>query len=62
MILIPEGMVALVIGGKGRQIKAFMDDSGADIVVNQPVLGMTQRSVSIRGSPKHVTQAIHKIY
>ncbi len=34
MILIPETLVAMVIGGKGRQIKAFMDESGADIVVN----------------------------
>jgi hypothetical protein len=34
MILIPEGVVAIVIGGKGRQIKSFMDESNADIVVN----------------------------
>jgi hypothetical protein len=34
MILIPETLVAMVIGGKGRQIKAFMDESGAEIVVN----------------------------
>lgn len=34
MILIPEGLVALVIGGKGRQIKSLMDESGAEIVVN----------------------------
>jgi len=41
MILIPEGLVSLVIGAKGRQIKTFMKESGADIVVNQPVIGMT---------------------
>lgn len=34
LILIPEGLVALVIGGKGRQIKTLMEESGADIVVN----------------------------
>jgi hypothetical protein len=35
MILIPEGLVALVIGGKGRQIKSFREDSGAqELVVN----------------------------
>lgn len=34
MILIPEALVAPVIGGKGKQIKSFMDDSGASIVVN----------------------------
>jgi hypothetical protein len=34
MIFIPEGLVSLVIGAKGRQIKAFMDESGAEIIVN----------------------------
>jgi hypothetical protein len=29
MILIPEGLVALVIGGKGKQIKSFKEDSGS---------------------------------
>jgi len=45
MVLIPEGLVALLIGGKGKTIKNLMDDSGAEIVVNQPVYGMNQRSV-----------------
>jgi len=49
MVLVPEGLVSLVIGAGGRQIKNFMDESGADIVVNQPVVGMTLRSVSIIG-------------
>lgn len=39
-----------------------MDESGADIVVNQPVYGMNQRSVSIRGHPKHIASACVKIY
>ena len=39
-----------------------MDESGADIVVNQPVIGMNQRSVSLRGSPKHIATACYKIY
>jgi len=34
MILIPEATVAPIIGGKGKQIKSFMDESGAEIVVN----------------------------
>lgn len=62
LILIPEGLVALVIGGKGRQIKNFMDESATDIVVNQPVYGMNQRSVSIRGPPKSITIAVGRIY
>lgn len=40
MVLIPEGLVALVIGGKGRQINSLKNESGAEIVVNQPVIGM----------------------
>ena len=60
--MIPEGLVALVIGGKGRQIKNFMDESGADIVVNQPVYGMNQRSVSIKGQPRQVATACMRIY
>lgn len=39
-----------------------MDESGADIVVNQPVYGMNQRSVSMRGAPKHIATACLKIY
>lgn len=62
MILIPEGLVALVIGGKGRQIKSLMDESGADIVVNQPVFGMKERSVSLRGGAKHIAYGCMKIY
>lgn len=34
MIFIPEGLVSLVIGAKGKQIKTFMDESAAEIVVN----------------------------
>lgn len=63
MILIPEGLVALVIGGKGKQIKAFREDSGAvEIVVNQRVVGMNQRSVTIKGTPKTIANACKKIY
>lgn len=62
MILIPEGLVALVIGGKGRQIRTFMEESGANVIVNQRVAGMNQRSVTIQGNPKQVATACKKIY
>lgn len=62
MILIPEGLVALVIGAKGKQIKALMDESGAEIIVNQPVYGMNQRSVTIKGQPKEIATAVAKIF
>jgi len=52
MILIPEALVAMVIGGQGRQIKSLMDESGAEIIVNQPVVRMNLRSVTVRGAPR----------
>lgn len=62
MILIPEALVAPIIGGKGKTIKSLIDESGADIVVNQPVVGMKERSVSLKGTPKHVAVGCLKIY
>jgi hypothetical protein len=62
LVLIPEGLVALVIGGKGKQINTFMQQSGAEIVVNQPVYGMSQRSVSLKGSPRSIATAVSSIY
>ena len=39
----------MVIGSKGRQINDFKEESRAEIVVNQPIIGMNLRSVSIKG-------------
>lgn len=39
-----------------------MDESGAEIVVNQPVYGMNQRSVTIKGAPKEISVAVAKIF
>ena len=54
LVLIPEGMVSLVIGAKGRQIKILTHDSYTDIVVNQPIHLMSQRTVKIDGQPKNI--------
>lgn len=62
MVLIPEALVAMVIGGKGRQINSLKNESGADIVVNQPVIGMNLRSVQIKGAPKHISIACMRVY
>lgn len=61
LIMIPEGMVSLIIGSKGRQIKIFTQDSGTDIVVNQPIHRMSQRTVKIDGQPKKIARAIGTI-
>ena len=45
----------MVIGAKGRQINQLKDDTRADIIVNQPIVEMNKRSVSIKGKIKHKT-------
>ena len=49
IILVPEGMVSLLIGSKGRQINSIMRDSNTNIIVNQPIHKMTYRTVKIDG-------------
>jgi hypothetical protein len=34
IIFVPEGLVSMVIGTRGRQIKYFKEKSGADVIVN----------------------------
>ena len=37
LIMVPNGLVSMIIGTKGRQISNLIRDSGANIVVNQPI-------------------------
>ena len=62
LVFIPEGMVSLIIGAKGRQIRVLTQDSGTDIVVNQPIHRMSHRTVKIEGEPDNISQAIAMIY
>lgn len=62
LIFIPEGMVSLIIGAKGRQIKILTTDSGTDIVVNQPIHRMSHRTVKVEGQPRNIARAIAMIY
>jgi hypothetical protein len=62
LIFIPEGMVSLIIGAKGRQIKVLTQDSDTDIVVNQPIHKMSHRTVKIEGEPHNIATAIAMIY
>jgi len=56
-ILIPEGMVSLLIGSKGRSINNLMKDSKTKIVVNQPIHKMIVRTVKIDGKVHHCVKA-----
>jgi len=49
IILVPEGMVSLLIGSKGRQINSIMRESRTRIVVNPAIQKMTHRTVKIEG-------------
>ena len=61
VIMIPNGLVSMVIGTRGKQISNLIKDSKASIVINQPIYKMTYRTVSISGRPSNVSNAIMNI-
>ena len=61
VIMIPNGLVSMVIGTRGKQISNLIKDSGANIVINQPIYKMTYRTVTIAGRPANVSNAIMAI-
>ena len=58
LIMIPNGLVSMVIGTKGKQITNLIRESKAQIVINQPIYKMTYRTVSIQGKPENIANAI----
>jgi hypothetical protein len=61
LLLVPNGLVSMIIGTKGRQISNLIKESGANIVVNQPIYKMLHRTVNIKGRPVNVANAILSI-
>ena len=61
VIMIPNGLVSMVIGTKGKQILSINKETRATIVINQPIYKMTYRTVSISGRPSNVSDAIMNI-
>ena len=61
VIMIPNGLVSMIIGTRGKQISTLIHDCKASIVINQPIYKMTYRTVSISGRPKNVSDAIMSI-
>ena len=57
-LMVPNGLVSMIIGTKGRQIGILIHESGANIVVNQPIYKMMHRTVALFGRPKNLSQAI----
>jgi transcription antitermination factor NusA-like protein len=62
MTFIPEGLVALAIGHKGKLIHQIGEDTGVKMVINQRVVGMTFRSTFARGIPKQLARAVTIMY
>jgi hypothetical protein len=52
MTFVPEGLVAIAIGHKGRLIQRIKEDTGVSVVINQRVRDMTFRSTHAFGTPK----------
>lgn len=61
LLMVPNGLVSMIIGTKGRQISNLIKETGANIVVNQPIYKMVHRTVSISGKPNHIANAILRI-
>lgn len=62
LILVPNGLVSMVIGTKGKQIINLARNTRTNIAVNQPVFKMLHRTISISGYPPHIADALKQIY
>ena len=58
IIMIPNGLVSMIIGTRGKQISNLIEDSKASIVINQPIYKMTYRTVTISGYPEGIANGI----
>ena len=56
--MIPNGLVSMIIGTRGKQISNLIEDSKASIVINQPIYKMTYRTVTISGYPEGIANGI----
>ena len=58
IIMIPNGLVSMIIGTRGKQILNLIEESQASIVINQPIYKMTYRTVTISGFPEGIAKGI----
>ena len=58
IIMIPNGLVSMIIGTRGKQIATLIEESQASIVINQPIYKMTYRTVTISGYPEGIAKGI----
>ena len=62
MTFVPEGLVAITIGHKGRLIQRIKEETGVSVIINQRVRGMTYRSTYATGIPKALAKACSIMY
>lgn len=62
LVLVPNGLVSMVIGTKGKQIINLAHNTRTNIAVNQPVHKMLHRTISISGMPGQIADALKHIY
>ena len=62
MTFVPEGLVNVCIGHKGRLIHRIKDETGVSWVINQRVIGMQFRSAFATGSAKSLSKACSIMY
>ena len=62
MTFVPEGLVAVTIGHKGRLIQRIKEETGVAVIINQRVRGMTYRSTYAIGSPDKLAKACAIMY
>ncbi|CAE7680593.1 NOVA1 [Symbiodinium pilosum] len=62
VIIIPQVSAPVVIGSKGAQIKAIMEQSGAEINVGrEAIIGMPDQPISVNGTVEQVVAAVSGI-
>lgn len=59
--MIPESIVSLLIGYKGKTVKKIMEDSGTQVNVNHPIGNLEFRPVTIKGNEDAIMAAIKMV-
>ena len=62
MSFVPEGLVSLCIGHKGRLIQRIKDETDVKVIINQRVRGMSLRSAFATGEPNDLARACTIMY
>jgi len=62
VIVVPQTSCPVIIGAKGAQIKAIMQESDAEINVGrEEIAGMSDQPISINGTSEQVVSAVSKL-